>query len=426
MMYPQARALAMTIAIAGVVSIGACLDPTSGKSGKVTSDVAPDSPSDSSEDTSTDAPDTSVCLDLSCHDGNPCTQNNCHYETGCFYEQMPDYSSCGECSQCIDGACEPIDPPPIRAPECDVDNDCDDGDPCTLDTCDCGTPNTCFSNTCICYHAPVPGCVVPPVAACNGVGAIAIEDAVELSPGTYIKVRGPAGLSPNTACEPEECGDCGGGIALKKFGKSVSLASNSQTLGPDDIWGCTAIGCSTEVQCTPMEAATEYWAWGTIQNSVGGSDPSLDNVLLVVDGWCIATDAPSFAGQYQGTLVHNYGYTSPLTLVVAQKSSGGWAVELSALDCVDCQDGSQPVQQATQVTVEDGAMYFEAKVPDGYNTESSFFSLSVDKHFIQGWFEADYGQSFPGRGAAGADSNSSASKAAIAIPGGNITVERAL
>lgn len=73
-----------------------------------------------------------TCLDgpeLDCEDGNPCTLDDCETVTGCVYEEVigpcEDGSACTVGDGCINGSCVG-----------GVGISCDDGDLCTVDTCD--------------------------------------------------------------------------------------------------------------------------------------------------------------------------------------------------------------------------------------------------------------------------------------------------
>ena len=66
---------------------------------------------------------------LDCDDHNPCTEDSCDPASGCHYPPRPDGSDCGggACgpATCLGGYCLPQD-----------ESLCDDGDPCTADSCD--------------------------------------------------------------------------------------------------------------------------------------------------------------------------------------------------------------------------------------------------------------------------------------------------
>ncbi|HLK09879.1 MAG TPA: hypothetical protein VKW76_00700 [Candidatus Binatia bacterium] len=91
-----------------------------------------------------------------CDDGNPCTTDTC-VNNSCANTPVTDGTSCSDgdacngAETCAAGVCVHAPPP-----------DCDDGNPCTDDTCDPATG---------CVHAPIPGC-------CNADAECADGDAV--------------------------------------------------------------------------------------------------------------------------------------------------------------------------------------------------------------------------------------------------------
>ena len=66
-----------------------------------------------------------------CSDENPCTDTYCNPVSGCVVESANEGDPCqtvaGEWGQCVSGGC---------STDCQGDGDCDDGVPCTEDTCD--------------------------------------------------------------------------------------------------------------------------------------------------------------------------------------------------------------------------------------------------------------------------------------------------
>lgn len=46
---------------------------------------------------------------LSCDDGNPCTRDTCESTRGCVYARLPDGTSCGASASCITGKCTPVE-----------------------------------------------------------------------------------------------------------------------------------------------------------------------------------------------------------------------------------------------------------------------------------------------------------------------------
>ena len=83
----------------------------------------------------------------SCNDGSPCTDDTCQAGS-CVHDVFVDGSDCeGEPGVCCAGQCV--------TPQCTVDADCNDGDECTFDTCVIGGNPPCSS---YCQHEPDPSC----------------------------------------------------------------------------------------------------------------------------------------------------------------------------------------------------------------------------------------------------------------------------
>ncbi len=81
-----------------------------------------------------------VGLAVSCEDGNPCTETACHEQAGCLITNLnvpcDDGSACTMGDWCTNGVCV-AGPPPV----------CNDGNPCTLDTCDTESGKCLYLNT---------------------------------------------------------------------------------------------------------------------------------------------------------------------------------------------------------------------------------------------------------------------------------------
>jgi CSLREA domain-containing protein len=84
----------------------------------------------------------SSCVPVVCDDGNPCTDDSCDPTTGCVHENntamCDDGDACTTHDACANGTC--------AGP---VATDCDDGNSCTADSCDHLTG---------CHHVPAAGC----------------------------------------------------------------------------------------------------------------------------------------------------------------------------------------------------------------------------------------------------------------------------
>jgi len=110
-----------------------------------------------------------------CDDLNECTVDTCERSSGCQHQAVADQTECGGglcgVASCHDGLCVPED-----------SNQCDDGDPCTGDSChpDVGCVNPVLEDGSVCGMCQVctqgvcgkePGCVITGVMACNVSGS---------------------------------------------------------------------------------------------------------------------------------------------------------------------------------------------------------------------------------------------------------------
>ena len=88
---------------------------------------------------------------VTCSDGNECTTDSCVPATGCKATPAPNGTACGDSSLCTTS-------PSCQSGTCIGGSavSCDDGDPCTADSCNAQTG---------CVHSPVPG-----VTCCAGTG----------------------------------------------------------------------------------------------------------------------------------------------------------------------------------------------------------------------------------------------------------------
>jgi hypothetical protein len=111
-------------------SLGSCAPAT----GCVWSSAPDDTPcSDGSACTSGDVCKSGTCAGkaLVCDDGNPCTADTCDLAGGCLWTPTPvpcnDGNACTQFDVCANGQCAGL---PIA-----VSTTCDDGNPCTVDVC---------------------------------------------------------------------------------------------------------------------------------------------------------------------------------------------------------------------------------------------------------------------------------------------------
>lgn len=381
---------ALSFAAIAALGLTACLQPSTGATtGGVGSDAGNDAPSsvdaalDVSQDSGQDSGGQDSGSDIGfpwcsdfivlCDDGNPCTTDSCDVaKQGCIYTPVPDGSPCGECGgSCNAGDCfETLNiDTPAEPPECSDASDCDDGDPCTMASCECElaeNPGPCgpkWGEWCWCNQFPTPdapGCnPEPPTNACSSAGAITVEEALTVPNGTFVKVGGAPAMSKYADCDDDQCGDCWGGIVINDApGDTLALDPGVQdTFGLP--WGCKTFECAAKVECHPMVAKTDYWAWGTVEDYEPFGDETLKERKLVLQGWCLQSPASTFAGVYSGTIQAHIGAAYTVTMTLSLAGDGTWQVSLGQI-------GDLPPQQAYNVVVNEGSLVFEAAVPDGF------------------------------------------------------------
>jgi len=174
-------------------------------------------------------------LDVACDDGNPCTDDSCAGGLGCSY--LPNTVACDDgddwCSlddTCSGGQCVGVPP------------DCDDGKPCTADECvegvgcsvtnTCGDENECTQNVCT-----VGGCEYPAEDDGSPCGTFPNEECVggqcSCSPGCQGKQCGPDGCGGSCGECPEDDQGCQEGLC---FIPAHVWSTGFGAVGSDHIW----------------------------------------------------------------------------------------------------------------------------------------------------------------------------------------------
>jgi hypothetical protein len=148
---------------------------------------------------------------ITCDDGNECTAESCDALTGCTSSPVADGTSCDSgLGQCLQGVCE--------ASDCFRDADCNDGDACTMDTCNlatnecvntdisasCDDGNACTEDRC----APATGCVNTDITARCDDGEECTTDSC--APATGCR-NDP--VADGTSCD-SGTGECSGGSCM--------------------------------------------------------------------------------------------------------------------------------------------------------------------------------------------------------------------
>ncbi|MCO4760183.1 MAG: hypothetical protein KC502_01685 [Myxococcales bacterium] len=145
---------------------------------------------------------------LTCNDGNPCTTDSCDPVKGCKTAPangavcVPASNSCDTGGVCTDGACKTV-----------KQTGCNDGNPCTTDTCD--------SSSGACKYA-----AVGDGGSCNDGDACTVGD--KCKKGACLGA--PADCDDNNVCTTDSC-DPGAGCAHKASAKSACDDGNLCTVG---------------------------------------------------------------------------------------------------------------------------------------------------------------------------------------------------
>jgi hypothetical protein len=237
----------LTLGLSLGLTLGACLDagPRVGigalaDAGGASDALAADNgtkarPDVAATDGGPDVPPTTPCP-AACDDGDPCTADTCHPQTGaCIYAPAPAGTACdGGCGQCYGGGCQW---PAMEPPECSDDAGCDDGDPCTLDLC-VVEADACYGWA-WCEHVAADGCGVPCPGGCDD-GDPCTDD--------WCAIDGTCVNQPMWECaEAPTCG--GAGVTpihqILASGATGQLVKVAATPVPGTSWGCDDSMCGT-------------------------------------------------------------------------------------------------------------------------------------------------------------------------------------
>ncbi len=267
----------------------------------------------------TDACNAGSCTHtpITCNDNNSCTTDTCNPASGCVYTPVTDGTACADgnacngAETCQSGNCSPGTP-----------LNCDDGDPCTTDTCD-GQNG--------CQHAPIPGCCHN-AGECNDNSACTTDSCVN-----NVCQHDPVSCDDGIACTTDSCDSVNGcqhantcaptvvamgsrylaitpppgipSVALRIESPSMSCmpmyVDANGHLSPTPVfrssaaWGTVHVGDRAIVPSTPYDvradvrtqsdpvnlsgtATASTWAWGDANNA-GGVD--VFDIVCVLDGF---------------------------------------------------------------------------------------------------------------------------------------------
>ena len=232
-----------------------------------------------------------------CHDGNPCTEDQCDLEAGgCLHLPLDgppcdaDGSACTAGDQCVDGSCHAGDPVdcedgnPCTHDDCDATAGCthapldaapcDDGDPCTAgDTCE-GV--TCIGGVGVCECLSDADCeALDDGNLCNG----SLSCDLAQSPPVCTLIGGSPVTCPEAddPCLPKQCTPATGVC------EETSLPDGTACNADDNV--CTASDSCQAGTCTP--GALLPCTDGE-QCTIDGCDPATGCAFLATDGPCDA------------------------------------------------------------------------------------------------------------------------------------------
>ncbi len=147
---------------------------------------------------------------LACDDGLPCTVDTCDSASGCV--NLPEDAACDDGSPCTVGACDPttgcVQEPTAAA--CDDENPCTESDACVSGSCvgqptDCNDGVPCTDDSC----APSTGCVSEPTDAACDDGSVCTVEACDPQLGCVVAVADGLVCDDGDPCTVEEV--CAGG-----------------------------------------------------------------------------------------------------------------------------------------------------------------------------------------------------------------------
>lgn len=267
----------------------------------------------------TDACNAGTCTHtpITCNDNNSCTTDTCNPASGCVFTPVTDGTSCADGNACNGGetcqagTCTPGTP-----------LNCDDGDPCTTDSCDsvngcqhtpvpgcchnageCNDNNACTTDTCVsnaCQHDPVScddgiACTTDSCDSVNGCQhANNCSPTVVAAGSRYLAITPPAGLasvalrieSSSMACMPKYVTTTGHLSATPEFQSSAAwgtVHAGDRQITPGTLYDVRAdVRAPNEPENLSPAASATTWAWGDT-NNVGGVD--VFDIVCVLDGF---------------------------------------------------------------------------------------------------------------------------------------------
>ncbi len=207
---------------------------------------------------------------LDCNDGDPCTTDSCNPTAGCVHRDDACPSTCGPGSdgqRCSDGSACTVGDTCSGGACVGTPVDCDDGDPCTTDTCDAvlgctyveqANPPACVSDChIVADHTPCPGDGDP----CTLDGCL--EGACQVGLRQFVRqcddndrCNGDEYCSPVKGCQPGPAPVCDDGNACNGT-ETCAPATGCQpgTPAPDGTACDDGFSCTTGDACVSGECS---------------------------------------------------------------------------------------------------------------------------------------------------------------------------
>ena len=230
---------------------------------------------------------------LACDDNNPCTLNKCNAASGCFFPpdgtaSCSDGNACTVGDHCSGGTC-------LYA----TTLGCDDGLPCTVDSCDtsAGCKHVAAANGAVCDDGNL--CTTGDscqAGSCTASGALNCDDGNACTTGTCTPTSGCAQLANTATCtDGNGCtaGDhCTGGqcvpTALVSCDDGNPCTADSCNPGDGSCTHNGAIlngaGCSDGNLCTPSDACLAGVCVGSGALNCDDSNPCTDDSCVSASG----------------------------------------------------------------------------------------------------------------------------------------------
>lgn len=321
------------------------------------------------------------CDPASCFDEDFCTDDFCQSDGSCVHVPRNPFGACQTAAHCDDD--NPCTDEVCALDECGLMRcqegawrqgcqpcmfGCEDGDPCTVDSCD---------EAGICVHsAPDPHCD----PACRQDAALPVSSAqwVYAPAGVPVSFVGTAAPASGNDCDGGLCA-CTSELALGEYGYLLPLAGAGELAARP--WSCAVTACEVgAASCDPLRAGVGYVVWGVMRyleaRESAGAAPQADTWASDADvapptppidafevtGYCLSTRWDHLPGLYQAELDSD-GRRAAFSVALATTADGVVSVSLGA--CAGCAEVGLVDGQTSALANELGVVSFPLALTDG-------------------------------------------------------------